>query len=393
MTQKISRRKFIKICQALGLSLPFQPILSACSDNQRIENSNTGRVIIVGAGAAGLAAGYLLQQQGIDFQILEASPSYGGRMKRTTKFANFPIPLGAEWIHVNPDILEEIVNDDSVEVDIETTLYDPDVDYGLYKGERITLHEADFIEDSKFINATWFDFFEQYILPSVEARITYNAAVEAIDYSAEVIQVTTQNETYSAERIIVAVPVKILQNGVIAFTPELPKYKQDAIESVRVWGGCKAFIEFSEKFYPALVAFEITPATAGQKLYYDASYGQNTTQNVLGLFAVGSGTYPYVELGEDELIEFMLNELDELFDGQASSNYVKHIFQNWNAEPFAGGAYVIDDEDWRVVRNLGKSVDERLFFAGDAYTEGNDWSSVHTAARSARRAFEDILNI
>ena len=387
----MNRREFIKMCGVLGLSLPLSGVMVAC-DGAQTQTGDVGKIIIVGAGAAGLAAGYLLQQQGIAFQILEASSTYGGRMKRTTEFANFPIPLGAEWIHVPPDILEEIVNDESVQVDIETTLYDPDVDYGLYEGERITLEEADFTEDSKFINATWFDFFEQYIVPSVEERITYNAVVEAIDYSAETIQVETQDETYSADRVIVTVPVKMLQNGAITFSPELPSDKQDAINSANVWDGCKAFIEFSEKFYPALVAFEITPATAGQKLYYDASYGQDTTQHILGLFAVGTGTRPYVELSYNELIEYMLNELDELFDGQASPNYVKHIFQNWNAEPYANGAYVIDDENWEVVRKLGESVDDRLFFAGDAYTDGEDWSSVHTAARSARRAVDEILS-
>ncbi|HBR99197.1 MAG TPA: hypothetical protein DD979_17735 [Gammaproteobacteria bacterium] len=67
-------------------------------------------------------------------------------------------------------------------------------------------------------------------------------------------------------------------------------------------------------------------------------------------------------------------------------------FQNWNAEPFAKGAYVYDYEDWRVLQRLGESVDERLFFAGDAYTQGEDWSSVHAAARSARRAVTDILS-
>ena len=379
------------MCGMLGLSLPLSGVKVAYGEAE-IQTSDAGNIIIIGTGAAGLSAGYLLQQQGIEFQILEASSKYGGRMKRTTAFANFPIPLGAEWIHVPPDILEEIVNDDSVEVDIETTLYAPDVDYGLYEGERITLRDANFTENSKFINATWFDFFEQYIVPSVEARITYNAVVEAIDYSAEIIQVETQDKTYSADRVIVTVPVKMLQNGAIIFIPELPEDKQDAIDSARVWDGCKAFIEFSEKFYPALVAFEITPATAGQKLYYDASYGQDTTQHILGLFAVGTGTRPYVELSDDELIEYMLNELDELFDGQASSNYMKHIFQNWNAEPYANGAYVIDAENWRVVRRMGESVDDRLFFAGDAYTDGLDWSSVHAAARSARRAVEEILS-
>jgi len=386
----MNRKEFIKMCGILGLSLPLSRVMIARSKAE-IQTSGTGNIIIIGAGAAGLTAGYLLQQQGIEFQILEASPICGGRMKRTTEFANFPIPLGAEWIHVKPEILEEIINDDSVDIEVETTPYDPSVDYALYEGEQVSMREIGFNEDSKFINTTWFDFFEQYLVPFVEEHITYNAVVEAVDYSAETIQVETQNGTYSADRVIVTVPVKMLQNGAIAFTPALPNDKQNAIDTVRVWDGCKAFIEFSQKFYPAAVAFEIIPETAGQKLYYDASYGQDTTQHVLGLFAVGTGTRPYVELNDDDLIEYMLNELDELFDGQASPNYVKHIFQNWNAEPYANGAYVVDHENWRRVRTLGKSVDNRLFFAGTAYTEGKDWSSVHTAARSARRAVEEIL--
>ncbi len=375
------------MCGVLGLSLP----LAGCRQAE-LDSNNAGKVVIIGAGAAGLSAGYLLQQQGVAFEILEATSIYGGRMKRTTEFADFPIPLGAEWMHVEPDILREIVNDSSVDIAIETTKYDPDVDFALYEGEQFSLREIGFTEDSKFINATWFDFFEQYIVPSVEERITYNTVVEAIDYSAEMIQIKTQNETYSAEQVIITVPVKLLQNGAITFTPELPSDKQNAIDNVTVWDGCKAFIEFTEKFWPAAVAFEITPETAGQKLYYDASYGQDTTQQVLGLFAVGTGTIPYVELSDDELITYMLNELDALFDGQASPNYVKHIFQNWNAEPFANGAYVVDHENFRRVRTLGKNVDNRVFFAGTAYTNGEDWSSVHTAARSARRAVEEILS-
>lgn len=386
----MNRREFTKICGILGLSLPLSGAITACTE---IEPSDVGNVLIIGAGAAGLTAGYLLQQQGIDCQILEASSTYGGRMKRTTEFADFPIPLGAEWIHVEPEILEEIVNDESVAVDIETTQYDPNVDYALYEGERYSMRDIGFNVESKFVNATWFDFFEQYIVPSVAERIVYEEVVKAIDYSAEVIRVETQNGTYSADRVIVTVPVKLLQNGAITFTPPLPTDKQDAINRVEVWDGCKAFIEFSEKFYPAAVAFEITPETAGQKLYYDAAYGQDTTLHILGLFAVGTGTMPYVALSDGDLIDYVLNELDELFDGQASPNYVKHIFQNWNAEPFANGAYVTNHESWWRVRKLGKNVDGRLFFAGTAYTNGTDWASVHAAARSAMRAVDEIVGV
>ncbi|MEM9526455.1 MAG: FAD-dependent oxidoreductase, partial [Bacteroidota bacterium] len=272
----------------------------------------------------------------------------------------------------------------------ETTPYDPTVDYGLFEGQQITVEEVGFTIDQKFINSTWFDFFEEYIVPSVATKIKYNKVVDAIDYSGDQVIIKTTNEEFSADKVIVAVPVKILQNGAINFTPALPNDKADAINNVTVWDGCKAFIEFSEKFYPAFVAFDIQPESSGQKLYYDAAYGQNTNQHILGLFAVGTGTIPYVQLPGSELIDYILAELDNIFNGQASANYIKHIFQNWNEEPFANGAYIYDDEDWRIVRVLGESIENKLYFAGDAYTTGNDWSSVHAAARSAIRAVNEL---
>ncbi|MEM7801179.1 MAG: NAD(P)/FAD-dependent oxidoreductase, partial [Chloroflexota bacterium] len=334
---------------------------------------------------------HLLMQRGVDFEILEASSVYGGRMKRTDTFANFPIPLGAEWLHVDRGVLNEIVNDGSIDVGIETTPYDPKVDFGLYEGERISIEEI-FTIDQKFINATWFDFYEQYIVPGVEAQIQYNKVVDLIDYSEETVRVTTQDgETLTTDYVICTVPVKMLQNRAVEFVPPLPDRKQRALEEVTVWDGCKAFIEFSEKFYPSVVAFDIVPETDGQKLYYDAAYGQDSDQHILGLFAVGTGATPYIEASAETLIEIILQELDELFDGRASASYIKHIFQNWNAEPFINGAYVTDHESWTRVRTLGDSVDGRLFFAGTSYTDGEDWSSVHTAGRSAIRAVEDIL--
>jgi len=386
----MTRKEFIRMCGILGIGLPLQTSLTSCNKEEGLSPSE-GRVLIIGAGAGGLTAGYLLNQRGIEFEILEASANYGGRMKRTTAFADFPIPLGGEWLHVEKEVLSEIVNDDTVSIDIETTPYDPAVDYGLFEGQQISVADVGFTIDQKFINSTWFDFFEAYIVPSIESNIQYNKVVESIDYSGDQVVVRTASETFTGDRVIVNVPVKLLQNGAINFTPALPNDKADAINNVTVWDGCKAFIEFSEKFYPAFTAFDVQPESAGQKLYYDAAYGQNTTKNILGLFSVGTGTLPYVQLSDSALIDYMLSELDDIYNGQASASYVKHIFQNWNEEPFANGAYIYDQEDWRRVRTLGESVDNKLFFAGDAYTTGSDWSSVHAAARSAIRAVEELV--
>jgi hypothetical protein len=49
-----------------------------------------------------------------------------------------------------------------------------------------------------------------------------------------------------------------------------------------------------------------------------------------------------------------------------------------------------DNADWRNVKKLGESVANKIYFAGGAYTDGEDWVSVHTAAQSAKRAIEEI---
>ncbi|WP_299364273.1 NAD(P)-binding protein, partial [Winogradskyella sp.] len=108
----MTRKEFIKVCGLLGISLPLQSVMSSCSSsNTNSSNNNSPEsVIIIGAGPAGMAAGYLLAQQGINFQIIEANPTFGGRIKHNTLFSDFPISMGGEWIHVSSSILPEIVN-------------------------------------------------------------------------------------------------------------------------------------------------------------------------------------------------------------------------------------------------------------------------------------------
>ena len=365
----MTRKEFIKICGILGIGLPITSSLVSCDSDDDEGPMFNGKVLIIGAGAGGLSAGYLLQQKGIDFQIIEASSNYGGRMKIDSNFADFPIPLGAEWLETNTSIFQEIVNDTSFQPNIETI---PDA------------------PDRKFVNASWFNFFEDYIVPSVSDKIAFNTIVESIDYSGDQVVVTTQQGEQVADKVIVSVPLKILQDGDISFQPALPQDKEDAINDATIWDGFKAFFEFNSKFYNDEHAFTISPSTDGEKIYYNAALGQNTAKNILGLFVVGKPAQDFISLSEDELKDFILTELDGIYTNQATPNYVKHITQNWNNEPFIKGGYMSDHADWRTVRQLGESVASKVYFAGGAYTEGEDWVSVHTAAQSAKKAVEEI---
>ena len=399
--QKMNRKEFISLCGILGISLPFTSVIQACSDNDDDQSpiNINDKILIIGAGPAGMSAGYLLEQQGVDFQILEALPTYGGRIKHTRNFTDFPISLGGEWIHVANSILPEIVNDSSISIATQTQAYDLQNDSsGYFNGTFLELdalgnHFGNDFSDLKFVGSSWLDFFETYVLPSIESKITYNMPVTAIDYSADEITVTASGgQTFTANRVIIAVPVKILQNGMINFIPSLPSNKQQAISNINVWSGFKAFFKFTTKFYPTYLSFPNSETPQGQLQYYDAAYAQNTSDNILGLFSTGQPAEVYQSLSGDAQRDYILNELDTVFGSNiASSNYIEHIVQSWNAETYANGAYITAYEDSGLVEILGRSVNNKLYFAGDAYTTGDDWSSVHTAVRSAKRAIEELV--
>jgi monoamine oxidase len=78
--------------------------------NQKISKTNLKDVIIIGAGAAGLYAGYLLKAQGFDVQILEANNRVGGRIKSLEDFTDFPVELGAMYLHGDKNLFSQLID-------------------------------------------------------------------------------------------------------------------------------------------------------------------------------------------------------------------------------------------------------------------------------------------
>ena len=56
-------------------------------------------IVIIGAGAAGLAAARRLQDKGASFRLLEAKPHIGGRVVTDSVTLGAPIDLGGHWLH------------------------------------------------------------------------------------------------------------------------------------------------------------------------------------------------------------------------------------------------------------------------------------------------------
>ena len=60
---------------------------------------NDIEAVIVGGGAAGVAAGWRLQNAGVKCLIVEARPRLGGRAWTIADPSGFPIDLGCGWLH------------------------------------------------------------------------------------------------------------------------------------------------------------------------------------------------------------------------------------------------------------------------------------------------------
>ena len=396
----MKRREFLHRWARLSASVPFFSLVHGCADDGRryddFEIGFDGQVTIVGAGPAGLAAGYLLQRYDIDFQILEASSDFGGRVRRVTDFVDFPIDLGAEWIHDDPSILAALLDDPTVDGSIDVVPYSPE-SASVWSDGQLQSHNyaMNYYGEYKFKRTTWYGFLEQYIVPSILERISFERPVTSIDYSGPRIQVTDSLGTaYETDRVLLAVPLQLLRQPAIAFTPGLPADKLEIARTATIPPGIKVFLEFSERFYPDIVLVgSLLGDDVADRIFYDAAFRKDSPRHVLALFNVGEGAAEYTDLEDDDaVIAQVLGELDTMFDGQASQYFLRAVVQNWVREPYIQGAYVTDypgsTEDF--VDALRAPVDGRIFFAGGGMS-AEDLSTVHGAMQCAYEVVEVLL--
>lgn len=356
--------------------------------------------IIVGAGAAGITAAYTLLQEGFnDFIILEASSTYLGRIKKLDNFTNFPIDIGAEWIHVDPSILTTIVNDADVTVDIKTIPYTP----SYFEWDGALLNEASLprVDDHKFFNYSWYDFFDDYLVPNVLPKVTFDCSVSKISWSNLSANVTCDDgQAFAGKKVIVTVPISVLQDEDIEFVPELPSEFIDAVNEPVMAAGMKVFLRFKEKFYPDTFIiesdFDNIVLDQSERFFYDETYGQNSTDNVMGMFVFGDVADRFIALSDENVIQAALTDINTVFGNNiSSSTFIEGYVQNWVNEPFIRGAYSVYEDNCEAIDILREPVSGVLFFAGEAIPiQESDYANgfVHGAALSGRNAAKLTLS-
>jgi monoamine oxidase len=246
-------------------------------------------VVVIGAGAAGIAAARKLTAAGRTVMVLEAKDRAGGRCIADTVNFGMPMDLGAHWIHAPEDnplvplarasgfqlyddperarllvkgrrpregeweayasaltraqraILDagEAGREISLAAAMPTNLRDWQATVAFLKGAWDSGKEIADISCVDFYNAIETrDLFCRQSYGAILAKlaeglpIRLSTAVTRVDWSGRGVAVETPAGTIRARAAVVTASTAVLAAGVIRFTPALPKRQADAIAAL-----------------------------------------------------------------------------------------------------------------------------------------------------------------
>lgn len=451
----MKRRKFL-VNALFGLPLSFSPLLLVGCDKDKLIIPNGKKVIVVGAGIAGISAAKRLRENGFEVLILESQDKIGGRI-RTNRSLNLPFEEGASWIHTpkgNPitNVAKQsgattfLTSDDSVEVfDIDGTKYTNsaltkadnqyyraieavknagskdksfqevfDTLYPSYSSNRLwTFILSSYLEfdtgaDISMLSSKYFYDDEEYkgedvIVTNGYDRITdflaqkidvqLNSRVVSIDYSGVKVVVNTDSNTFEADYIIVAVPLGVLKNKSIDFEPSLPMSKTKAINSTNMGTVNKFLLVWDEPFWDVSLQYiGYTPETKG-KFNYFLNTRKYSSTNGLMTFAFGDYAIETENMTDGEVIEEIMLHLKSIY-GNEIPNPTSFLRTKWaqNVNSFGSYSYATVNTTSEDFNILSNQIDNKLFFAGE-HTSKDYVATVHGAYLSGIREANKLIDL
>lgn len=240
-------------------------------------------IVVIGAGMSGLSAAHKLAESGRAVTILEARDRIGGRVWTTAELGA-PLDLGGSWIHGirnNPLTaladgleLERVATGDSYVIRGRDGRDIPERDAPDWL-ENVTDVQNSFGADGSELNRRAYWTTSDYRGVDVKFPNGYGEIFAALqgDYEtrlntnvsgvtltdAGVSVETSTGETLSCDAAIVTLPLGVLKQNTVTFTPPLPVEKQGAIDRLGMGLLDKVYLQFDDVFWDAETTWIATP--------------------------------------------------------------------------------------------------------------------------------------
>jgi monoamine oxidase len=399
--------------------------------------------VVIGGGAAGLAAARRLHQAGVKCLVVEARPRLGGRAWSVIESSGFALDLGCGWLHSadrNPWV--KVAEEQGQTIDKtpppwrrrslphgfpeggqreflhaqqeffakvgERAHIEPDISVGSLlppngrwnnlinaigtyisgaELDRVSARDFDNFEDTD-VNWRVVEGYGATIAASgADLTLALDCAVQQINHSGKRLKIETARGRISADQTIVTLPTAILVDTDKLFLPHLPE-KTQAAQNLPLGLADKLFLslEGAEEFEADSRIFGATDRTA-TAAYHFRPFGRPQIEAYFG----GRLAAELEAAGGQAFFEFARTELARQL-GSAFANRVKPIqIHPWGSDPFARGSYSYAVPGMAACREtLASPVDDRLFFAGEACSLG-DFSTAHGAFITGVSAAEQAL--
>ncbi len=393
-------------------------------------------VAIVGAGAAGVAAGRALRGSGLSYRLFEARSRLGGRAW-THVVEGWPLDLGCGWLHSgdrNP--WTQIAEDLGRAVDRTPPPWGrPSVDrrfseaeqraaWRAYEAFERRLRESppasDRASDALIPGEPWngrLEALSGYIngveLEQLSVRdflnyenadtgvnwrapdgygalltaaaaglpVTLDAAVSRIDLAGRRVRLTTSAGEVEARACVVTVSTEVLGQEAL----RLPAGLAHKVEAAR-----RLPLGLADKLVFALDGAEVfeadtqvlgDPRSACTGAYHLRPFGRPLVE---GFF--GGACARALEAEGAQAADFAVDELARVFGSDIRRRLRLIARSAWGRDPFARGSYSHALPGFADARlTLAEPVENRLFFAGEACST-SDFSTAHGALETGRRA-------
>ncbi len=399
--------------------------------------------VVVGGGAAGIAAARRLFEAGIKCLLVEARPRLGGRAWTIAGPSNAALDLGCGWLHSadrNPwvavaeeqrktidktpppwrrrslaigfpaDGQREFLNaqEEFFARVSERAPKEPDVAAAALlapdcRWNNLINAVGTYISGAEFdcVSARDFDNYED---TGVNWRVLegYGSTIAAcgnglpvapdcpvgqIDHRGKRLTIKTPKGAITADSAIVTLPSALIAEKDQLFAPSLPE-KTQAAQGLPLGLADKLFLslENAEEFEKDSRLFGATDRTA-TATYHLRPFGRPQIE----VFCGGRLAADLERGGERAFFEFAVSELT----GQLGSAFAKRVkpihVHCWAADPFSRGSYSYALPGMADCRaRLAAPVDGRLFFAGEACSQG-DFSTAHGGWITGITAAEQVI--
>jgi Flavin containing amine oxidoreductase len=215
-----------------------------------------------------------------------------------------------------------------------------------------------------------------------QGRVRLNTPVESIRWKREQVRVMPGN--FHAPRVLVTVPLGVLQNGRLRLEPEPPRFR-DALQLLEMGQAFKLTLRFEEAFWEDF-GFLHTLDRAFPTWWTSLP----VRAPVLTAWAAGPAADPFIGRGERHAVEAATDDLRRIFGSKAGIPIAWQM-HDWNADPFACGAYsYVGVGGLEAPRMLAEPVENTIFFAGEATNTDGHCGTVHGAIATGIRAADQV---